>query len=172
MCRRVWSSSQQRKHWLQRPPGPRAPWYAFRTVAHRWVSDNPRSRESVMREALQGMFQKPFLKVRPTFLTNPATGYPLELDAYSEELKLAAEFQGVQHYEFPNPFHSTRAQFEAQQQRDALKVRLCADHGVRLLVVPHTVARNDIHAFLKLALDVQTTSASPDTGANSGFVAT
>jgi hypothetical protein len=125
-----------------------------------------------MREALQIILRKPFLKVRPAFLTNPATNRPLELDAYNEKLKLAAEFQGVQHYEFPNPFHNTRAQFEAQQQRDTLKVRLCAEHGVRLLVVPHTVARDDIHAFLKLALDVQTTGVPPDTGADSGAVAT
>ena len=105
-----------------------------------------------MRDVLQRMFERPFLKVRPAFLTNPATGYPLELDAFNAELKLGAEFHGVQHYEFPNPFHSTRAQFEAQQRRDALKVRLCQECGVRLLVVPHTVNRDDIEAHLKQIL--------------------
>ena len=54
----------------------------------------------------------------------------------------------VQHYEWPNPFHRTRAKFEAQVKRDILKLELCKVRGVRLIVVPHTVQRTEIEAFL------------------------
>lgn len=105
-----------------------------------------------MRTLLETMFAQPFPKARPDFLRNPATGYPLELDAFNSDLKLGAEFHGVQHYEFPNPFHTNRAQFEAQCGRDKLKVQLCEASGITLVVVPHTVARQDIETFLRHAL--------------------
>jgi len=55
----------------------------------------------------------------------------------------------VQHYVYPNPFHSTRPQFEAQRARDALKVCLCEQNGIRLIVVPYTVEREEIGDFLR-----------------------
>jgi hypothetical protein len=61
---------------------------------------------------------------------------------------LCAAPPSVQHYEWPNPFHRTRAKFAAQVKRDALKVELCKARGVRLIVVPHTVQRTEIEAFL------------------------
>jgi hypothetical protein len=91
--------------------------------------------------------------VRSAFLRNPATRRCLELDAYSEEIQLGVEFHGVQHYEFPNPFHSTRAQFQRQQDRDKLKSTLCSMHGVRLLIVPHHVQRDDIETYLRNQLE-------------------
>ena len=101
-----------------------------------------------MRQALERIFGRPFPKRRPPFLLNPETGRRLEADAYCEELKLMAEFSGIQHRVYPNPYHSTRAQFEAQQQRDALKAELCAKAGVKLVIVPDTVAAQDIERFL------------------------
>lgn len=124
--------------------------FAFRSVSYRMVNDNPRSRENTMRAILERMFGKPFPKARPAFLKDPALGqrWPLELDAFCPELNLAAEFNGKQHSEFPNPFHTTIAQFQRQQKRDAIKLQLCRREGVRLLVVPHTVAREDIKSYL------------------------
>ena len=124
--------------------------FAFRSVSYRMVNDNPRSRENTMRAILERMFGKPFPKARPAFLKDPALGqrWPLELDAFCPELNLAAEFNGKQHSEFPNPFHTTIAQFQRQQKRDAIKLQLCRREGVRLLVVPHTVAREDIESYL------------------------
>lgn len=149
-----------RAEWLRHPPQAQCgqPWYAFASVSHRWVNDNPQSRENTMRAVLQHLFGKPFPKVRPAFLTNPATKRALELDAYSAELAIAVEFHGIQHYGWPNPFHATRARFEKQLQRDALKQRLCAEHGVTLIVIPHTVAREGIEEFLRRQLQPQLAS--------------
>jgi len=107
-----------------------------------------------MRAELERQLGKPFPKVRPSFLKDPALGqrWPLELDAYCSELQLAAEFHGVQHYQWPNPFHNTRAQFQAQQRRDSLKVTLCERQRVRLIIVPHTVTKEDIADYLVIKL--------------------
>jgi hypothetical protein len=113
---------------------------------------NQYSRENLMRRALEQLLGKPFLKARPAFLRNPATGRPLEFDAYNEELRIAAEFNGVQHERYPNPFHSTRKQFEAQQARDRLKAVLCQEQGIKLIVVPSGVQQGDLNAYLQQQL--------------------
>ena len=145
------TSSSRRKEWLERVPSVQQgdPHFAFRSVAHRWVDQNPNSRENVMRTCLQTLLGKPFIKVRPSFLRNPETRRCLEIDAYCEELRLGAEFDGVQHRVFPNPFHSTRAQFERQQKRDQLKLALCKAHGVQLIIVSHHVQKEDIELHVK-----------------------
>jgi len=102
-----------------------------------------------MRCILERIFEAPFVHVRPGFLRNTATNRCLELDAYNAEFKIGAEFNGVQHAVYPNPFHSTRAQFEKQRQRDALKVQLCMAHGVKLVVVPHHIQRDELEQYLR-----------------------
>lgn len=125
---------------------------AFRYNVKYFVYDNPNSRENVMRATLQRLLGKPFAKVRPPFLRNPATNHCLELDAYNAELRLAAEFQGEQHRVWPNCFHDTREQFEAQQQRDELKAKLCKQNGVTLILVLDHITRDEIDAFLQAEL--------------------
>src|SRR5579884_2904756 len=51
-----------------------------------------------------------FGPIRPDFLKN-VTGYNLELDCYCEELKLAVEFQGKQHYEYVQFFHKNKENY-------------------------------------------------------------
>ena len=46
-----------------------------------------------------------FKKVRPSWLINHETGFCLELDGYCKQLKLAFEYDGIQHHVYPNPFH-------------------------------------------------------------------
>lgn len=96
----------------------------------------------------------PFPKVRPVWLLNPTTGRKLELDAYSESLAIAVEYDGEQHSVWPNAWHKTRADFDRQLLRDALKNTLCMLQGVTLIRVPHTVKRAAIEQYLrdKLAL--------------------
>lgn len=56
----------------------------------------------------------------------------LELDFYIEEMKIAAEVQGEQHYRFVEYFHRTIENFESQQNRDAKKSVICRNSGVKL----------------------------------------
>ena len=105
--------------------------------------------EARCKEFLEYIFQKPFHKVRPDFLRNPVTNSTLELDCYNEQLKLAVEYNGKQHYEYNKKMHQQdRTQFHNQQYRDYIKKDLCEKHGIRLIIVPYTISPADIPSFL------------------------
>lgn len=63
----------------------------------------------------------------------------LELDGYNPELKLAFEYQGIQHFQRVLHFHREEGQFEAQVARDARKRELCKNAGVALLEIPYKI---------------------------------
>jgi hypothetical protein len=102
-----------------------------------WCSSCSRSGigERICRAYFEQLFEESFPKTRPSWLKNPATGRPLELDGYSECLALAFEHNGRQHYRKTSLF-SRGSRFDSIQRRDALKLRLCRERGVRLIVVP------------------------------------
>jgi hypothetical protein len=94
-------------------------------------------------------FKKPFIKIRPHFLKNPITGAQLELDLYNEELKLAIEYNGSQHYIYNEMMHQgSRDKFQNQQYRDYLKKTMCAENDIDLIIVPFTIRQQDISRFL------------------------
>lgn len=126
--------------------------WAFRSRSRALVDANPNSRENVMRHTLETLLGRPCPKARPAFLRNPDTKRRLELDAWCETLKLGCEFQGIQHSQYPNPVHLTRAEFDNQVKRDALKQHLCSEHGVSLVLVPHTVTVQTMNAYLETQL--------------------
>ena len=70
---------------------------------------------------------------RPEFLVNPATGERMELDRYYPVHRVAFEFNGKQHYTATGPF--TKEEVAAQQKRDRLKRRICAERSVELVPV-------------------------------------
>lgn len=76
---------------------------------------------------------------RPKFLTNPKTGYPLEIDCFCPELGCGVEYNGIQHYQFPNPFNTSEQEFEAQVERDLIKRQLADKNGTPIFTVPCTV---------------------------------
>lgn len=77
------------------------------------------------------------ISVHPRWLISPETGALLEYDACVIPKKLFIEYNGIQHVEFPNYFHRTRAEFNAQQLRDKIKLEAAYQHGWRLLVLDH-----------------------------------
>jgi hypothetical protein len=102
------------------------------------------------RRVLRALFGKPFLKARPDTLRNPVTEGEnnLELDCYDNELKLAVEYNGAQHYKYIPYFHRTRDAFNNQKYRDHIKRDLCVKNGIHLIEVPYTVKTEDIEFFL------------------------
>jgi len=75
-----------------------------------------------------------------------------ELDGYCEEVGVAFEYQGEQHYDKNHCYHKKHGDFEILQANDTAKVRLCADNGVRLVVVPCSVRSTQLVKFIKDAL--------------------
>lgn len=80
---------------------------------------------------------------RPDFLVNPATKKNMELDAYFPDWKMALEYNGAQHYQFPNKYHpytlEGHKEFVSTRQRDALKKELLEEYDICLITVPYHV---------------------------------
>lgn len=91
---------------------------------------------------------KSFRKIRPIFLRNPKTGYNLELDGYNEELKIAIEYNGLQHYLWPNVFHKTEQEFRDLVWRDQFKREKCDTNGIYLITVPYHIPFTKIKQYL------------------------
>jgi hypothetical protein len=104
--------------------------------------------ERICCETMKRIYAVDFVTVRPDWLRNPTTGRNLELDCYNDELKLAVEYNGVQHYEFPNFTNCSYEEFIALVQRDKFKKEQCDKNGVHLITVPHTVALNKIPEYI------------------------
>lgn len=59
----------------------------------------------------------------------------LELDFFIQELNLAAEVQGEQHYNYVEHFHKTKDDFEKQKDRDIKKRLICNEKKIKLIEV-------------------------------------
>ena len=106
-------------------------------------------REEIVRWCLRDLFNKPFEKAKPSWLINPKTGRHLELDCYNNDLKLAVEVNGEQHYVYPNTFHKSYEEFESQQERDKIKKKKCEEYGIFLLEIPYTIPKSEIREYIK-----------------------
>jgi hypothetical protein len=93
-------------------------------------------REERCRSILTHIFKKPFPTKRPRFLRNPNTGRNLELDCYSEPLKLGVEIQSLLHQKYIPYYHKTFANYLKYKERDALKKQMCIRSGVTLICIP------------------------------------
>lgn len=102
---------------------------------HKHESCESQSRgEQLLRETLEKLYNKAFPNTRPAWLVNPETGHPLELDCYNEELRLAFEYQGRQHYE-PVTFFGGEEAHKKILRRDNTKRRICEQRGISLFEV-------------------------------------
>ncbi len=97
---------------------------------------------------LENLFDRKFKRVRPSFLRSPETGRNLELDCYNEELKLAIEYNGRQHYKHPSFPGFTEEQFKSQLQRDRFKRERCNELGIYLITVPYHIRISDIEEYI------------------------
>ena len=71
---------------------------------------------------------------RPEWLFDE-TGRRLELDFYVEELRLAIEVQGIQHYQYNEIFHGSLDGFLDQISRDKLKASACDKNDITLIEI-------------------------------------
>jgi len=105
--------------------------------------------EKICKEVMKEITGKEFIKIRPDWLVNPITKTPLELDIFNEELQLAVEYNGEQHYKYNKFMHqNSKDKFYGQQYRDYIKKSLCEKKGIHLIEVPYTIAHKDIRRFL------------------------
>jgi hypothetical protein len=96
------------------------------------------------------LFDDNFVKVKPAWLMGP-NGHPLELDGYSEKLRLAFEHQGQQHYKDVSKFTS-KYDVSVRRGLDAYKIETCLARGITLIEIPEIptmTALEDIKAVIK-----------------------
>lgn len=103
--------------------------------------------ERMVRAILEGITGATCPKAHPEWLTNN-DGKQMELDGFSEELRLAFEYQGMQHYKMLKHLRDTPARFLKRIIDDAAKRRLCASSGVTLIEVPHWIKPKARHPFI------------------------
>jgi hypothetical protein len=109
--------------------------------------------ESICRNYLQSRFKRPFNKARPSYMFNSVTGENLELDCFNEDMRLAVEYNGKQHYEYNKFMHrNSRDTFYNQVYRDRIKRDICKKLGIKLIEVPYTVPNDKIPDFLESKL--------------------
>ena len=69
-----------------------------------------------------------------SFLKSPK-GYPMQLDRYYPDLKLAFEYDGKQHETYQKYIHKSLKNFEYYKECDRLKEQYCKDAGITLIRV-------------------------------------
>lgn len=74
---------------------------------------------------------------RKAGIINPKTKKPLEIDCFDG--KIGVEYNGIQHYVFPNRFHVSAEEFEAQKRRDREKLEQARKLRVPLIIVPYYI---------------------------------
>ena len=74
---------------------------------------------------------------------------PFEIDGYSEELNLAFEYNGEQHYRFIPLWHNSRARLFEQQERDKMKQSWCQEKNIHLIIIPHWEAKKELQGFIE-----------------------
>lgn len=89
------------------------------------------SSEAITIYIFEKLFNKEFNKTRSILPSK------LELDGYNKELRLAIEYNGIQHYqEFKNYFHK-EGSLENQINRDQQKIKECNYLGIELIIIPY-----------------------------------
>jgi thiol-disulfide isomerase/thioredoxin len=98
--------------------------------------------EAITRKIMEILFQATFEKIKPQWLEG------LELDGYNEDLSLAFEYDGKQHFEFTPYFHKNEDNFKKQKERDEKKNKLCAENGVLLIRISGKIKYKNIQNFI------------------------
>jgi len=61
---------------------------------------------------------------------------------------VALEYNGIQHYKFPNPFHKYEKEFIMQKQRDIAKKTICESKGILYIEVPYYIKKENLRDFI------------------------
>ncbi len=103
-------------------------------------------REEICRNIIEYYFEKQFPKKRPKWLIN-SKGNIMELDGYNEELGVAFEHQGLQHYE-ETEFFNREKDLATQKKLDREKREKCLEKEVFLLEIPYLIPVEELEKYI------------------------
>ncbi|MBY9006688.1 MAG: helix-turn-helix transcriptional regulator, partial [Candidatus Lokiarchaeota archaeon] len=98
--------------------------------------------ENITRKMFEYIFNVKFPKSTPKWLITKK-GFQMHFDGYNEELAIAIEFQGKQHYQYHPYFHKDEEAFHRQQTIDLIKRKLCKENKVKLIEVPYYIKKKN-----------------------------
>ncbi len=107
--------------------------------------------EEICRTIFEQIFDNKFLKKRPTWLVN-SDGNRMELDGYCENLKLAFEYQGKQHFNLSS-FITSQKDLDKRQKDDRRKKYLCKKNKVQLIVINYRDNLDNLPNIIKERLN-------------------
>lgn len=108
---------------------------------------NLRLHEAYCKFTLENLTGKKFATHRPDWLKIKKSKKGMEIDLYNEELNLAIEYNGKQHYEFVPHFHRNKEKFTSLVERDKLKKERIEEQNINYIVIPYT-EKDNLHNFI------------------------
>lgn len=107
--------------------------------------------EKKCREIFETMFKREFPKRRPKQLITLGNRH-LELDGFNEELMLAFEYDGEQHFLDNKFFNKYEYSLSDRQNEDKLKNELCIKAGIKLIRIPYWENKN-LESYIRRQLE-------------------
>lgn len=108
--------------------------------------------EAITKLVLESLFDRPFTTVHPNFLRykpkDAKRATNLELDLYNDDLRLAIEYQGDQHYIYVPYFHKTKEGLIKSLNRDHYKRKRCYKNQIILLEIPDLIKETDLADYI------------------------
>ena len=100
--------------------------------------------ERICREHFEQLFGEKFPRKSPPWLLNKS-GNSMEMGGYSEELKLAFEHHGMQHYTTNNLYVTSIKALAGRRAADSLKRQLCRQHNITLVEIPEVPTKTSLN---------------------------
>lgn len=109
--------------------------------------------EEYCRVIFEEIFNKTFKKCRPDWLRNKY-GNKMELDGYCEEVNIAFEYHGEQHFK-EHYFNKDRLKhnLDDRKEHDLLKYELCKKNNVLLIVITYLDDIEKLPSLIKNKID-------------------
>ena len=114
---------------------------SFNKVSHgQWCPTCSKSgtSEEICRETFKQIFKDDFAKHRPLWLKNDR-GFQMEIDGYSEKLKVGFEYHGIQHFKKTGIYIKTDDLLKQRINDDKLKEFLCKKNNVSLFILTYLI---------------------------------
>lgn len=86
----------------------------------------------------------------------------MHFDGYAEvilggkKIKTAFEYNGRQHYEFPNQFHKTKEEFLKRSKTDYKKENMSKNNDIILIVIPYTIVPENMQDYIVNEFETKT----------------